>query len=849
MPKSKLFVVPKEPTQRPQAPQAPEAPNTPNTPNNLPVELGRIIGREKEVEAVRGLLSQPNMRLLTLVGPGGVGKTRLALQLAWEMLEQFEDGVHFVELAAILEADLVVPTIATTLQVREAPGASLLSTLKSHLLDKRILLVLDNFEQVISAGPALAELLAMCPNLKLLVTSRAAIGLRSEQQFAVSPLAIPNTAKLREHQLGTLGSAELLRYGAIELFAQRASTIEFAFKLTDDNAEAVIEVCRRVDGLTLAIELVAAHTRLLSPQSILARLTQPLRLLTGGPLDAPGRHRTMRDTIEWSYRLLGEGEQRLFRRLSVFVGGFSVRVAEAVCNEGGDISIEADDPRAIEVLEGLEALVAKSLVRRVEQGEDEDKRLAMLETVRAYAWEQLVESDEGRAQGTAPAAQAMRRRHADYYLWLAERAEPGLEAHDTAAWLDQLDRDHDNLRAALGWLLEQGQTETAEEALRLLVSLRVFWDGRAHFGEHVRWLEKALTQIGDEVTPMRSRALRRGSIVARKQGDYPRARAWAEQAVAMARELGDKRQITDALNALAAIELVQGDYSAARSLMEETLAAYRELGVDVFIASTLNNLGEVARYQSDYTSAEGYYRESLGIFRAMGDQTGIIESVGNWGHSLHQLGKFQEARAAFLEAMALAQEINAPTRAAAVLTGLSGVILSEIERAGAPGFRGADQVARLCGLAAGLLEGSGRPLEQLEQARFDSNVAAARARLGAEVFNRAWEEGRAMTLDRALQLATQATYGFQGPGSRKGVDEAQRLRKRGSGGLTSREYEVVRFVTQGLSNEEIASRLVLSERTVETHVSNALHKLGLTTRTQLATWAVDQGIAPVPTQN
>lgn len=782
------------------------------------------------------------MRLLTLVGPGGVGKTRLALQVAGELLEEFEDGfedgVYFVELASIVEADLVVPTIAAVLEVREVPDAPLLTTLISRLQDKRILLVLDNFEQIISARSALAELLAMCPDLKLLVTSRIALGLRTEQEFQVSPLAMPDVASPGGHQFG---AAQLLQYGAIELFAQRAraqrGAMQADFEITKDNANAVVEICRRVDGLPLAIELVAAHARLLSPQSILARLTRPLRLLSaakdhGGLQDAPSRHQTMRDTIEWSYKLLDEEEQRLFRRLAVFVGGFGVRVAEAVCNEVGDIGVEVDDHAAIEVLEGLEALVDKSLLRHLEQTEEGDSRLGMLETVREYALEQLEASGE---------ANAIRRRHADYYLELAERAEPGLESQDIAIWLNRLDREHDNFRAALSWLNEQGESEAADNALRILLASRNFWQRRSLSTEFQSWLERALAQGGPGPTPLRIKAIRRVGWLASKQGDYPRARAWSERALAAARGLGDKRLIASCLNTLAGVASLQRDYDTSRTLHEASLELYRELGIDDGIAMLLNNLGLLAVDQGDYERAESLLGEALDLYRSLGAEyrDGLMFAVANMGRLAQRVGDFKKARATLLEALALAHAASSTFAAAEMLLHLCGVILSDLDNPQVTPFqylRSMELVARLSGFSAAVLERGRRHFEPLEQAEFDRNVAAARARLGEVAFTRAWEEGQAMTLDQALQLATQE------PRARSISGAPGRPRQRAIGGLTIREYEVAGLVTQGLSNEEIARSLVLSERTVEMHVSSALHKLGLTTRTQLAAWAAEQGM-------
>jgi predicted ATPase/DNA-binding CsgD family transcriptional regulator len=867
MPEPKLYFVPKEP--RPPA----------QAPNNLPFEPTPLVGRDQDLEAACRMLAEADVRLLTLVGPGGVGKTRLALRVAEEMLEGFEDGVYFVELASIAEADLVIPTIANTLQVREEPGVPLVSTLITHLLGKRILLVLDNFEQVVSARAAMAELLAKCQDLKLLVTSRAALGLRTERAFEVSPLATPGAASLRGRGLDP---AQLLQYGAIELFVQRAGTLQPGFELTGDNADAIVEICGRVDGLPLAIELVAAHARLLSPQSILARLTHPLRLLTGGPQDAPIRHRTMRDTIEWSYRLLDEEEQKLFRRLSVFVGGFSVRVAEAVCNETGDIGVEVDDPKALEVLEGLEALVDKNLVRSLEQAEDGNRRLAMLETVRGYALERLQESGEG---------ETLARRHAEYFLALAEEAAPYLTGPDQRRWVTRLDAEHNNLRAVLSRCLPgAGQSappggqpdpdpQAAWMALRLAGALSEFW-AQDSLGEGRRWLQAALeaaghlNEAGDSLhvesralSKARVKALNGAGMLARLAADFPAAKQALQTGLEVSRKLGDRREVSRTLVNLGSMAIVHGDFAGARRYLRESLAIRRNLGLELEAAYSLTHLGNVAMLEERYTEARRLHEQGLAIKRKAGDKQGI-------GHSLHSLatiarrqGKLNEARRLDEETLAIAHELGNKPGIAYSLRDLGNVayeqadysmalssfleslaLFQELEdvlpiidclmglarvaaHTGQPG-----RAVRLFGTAYAMLETTEGQLEPADSVASERDLASLRARLSEEAFTRAWEEGRAMTLEQALQLATQEPPTQSAPGARG------RPRKRSTGGLTTREYDVATLVTQGLSNEEIALRLVLSERTVETYVSNALHKLGLTTRTQLAAWAVEQGL-------
>ncbi len=857
MPDSKLFIVPKERAERNR------------TPNNLVAQATHLIGREWELEAVRRLLDNPDVRLLTLVGPGGVGKTRLALEVAEETLALFPDGVYSVELASITDPDLVVPAIAGKLGVHGTPNTPLITILKEYLLDKQMLLVLDNFEQIVTAGGAIAELVAACPSLKVLVTSRSPMGLHAEHEFAVSPLALPEPG---QH----LSLDKLSRYGGVALFAQRARAVKPDFAITDRNANTVAEICRRVDGLPLGIELVAAYARLLPPHAMLARLKNPLHLLVGGASDAPDRHQTMRDTIAWSYRLLNEDEQRLFRKLSVFVGSFALEAAEAVCQlrisdfgfrdnddssrsahrltsddrdesrengENGDSNPQSaiPNPQSYGVLNALRNLVEKSLVRPLEQAEDEDPRLTMLETVREYAHEELVASGE---------AEVIERRHADYYLALAERAVASKDEEEPKVWLDRLNPDYDNLRAALGWLVDRKESGTqaevlAGQALQMLLALRTFWEWRMQFGELEHHVGKALAQIPSQLSSLRSRALRMSSDLAKKQGNHALARERAEEALAVARQLDDRWQTTESLSQLAVTAIMQGDYDLARSLYEGSLAVYRELGAGFQIAAVLLNLGEVARYQRDYERAEAFYRESMELFRARREKSGVLIAEVNLGHSARRLGNFDEARVSFLNSIALAQELQGAGIAADALTGFCGLILDEMDTRSAVDAQrvgSAEGVAALSGLAAGLLERTGKHLEPLDQADFDHNVAIAHSLLGDKAFKAAWEEGRASTLDQALELATRTyenrieharAHGTRGQAGTEGHD---------AGDLTRRENEVAALVAQGMTNAEIARLLVLSARTVEMHVAHATQKLGMHTRTELATWAMSHGL-------
>lgn len=454
--------------------------------HNLPAQLTLLIGREREVAAACLLLRRPEVRLLILTGTGGVGKTRLALQIATELLADFADGVCFVSLAPISDADLVVPTIAQTLGLKEIPGQPLLALLKTSLSEKHLLFLLDNFEQVAAAAPQLSELLIACPHLKILVTSRAALYLRGAHEFPVPPLALPDLARLPE-------SETLSHIAAVALFLQRAWASEPDLQLTAANARAIAEICVRLDGLPLAIELAAARSKLLPPQALLARLDQPLAVLTSRALDVPTRQRTLRNTILWSYQLLDDWEQKLFRRLCIFVGGCTLGAVEAICN-----SLD-DAVGMLPILDGVASLIDKSLLRQTEQ-ESQEPRLMMLETIREYGLECLALGGE---------MEIVRRTHAHYYLALAEEAEQELGGPQQVGWLEQLEREHDNLRAAMRWSLEQGKArDNLEMAWRLGNALRWFWQRRGHLNEGRIFLERALAGSQGSVTLGRAKASR-----------------------------------------------------------------------------------------------------------------------------------------------------------------------------------------------------------------------------------------------------------------------------------------------------------------------------------------------------
>jgi len=723
--------------------------------NNLPVQLTSFVGREKELEEIKKLIE--SSRLVTLTGAGGSGKTRLALEVAAEMVGNFHSGVFFIALAPITDSGLVISTIAQALGITETAGLSILENLMEYLQSKSLLLMLDNFEQVISAAPQVAELLATCGELKILVTSREGLRINGEREYPVPSLALPDL-----RQLPSLES--LSQYAAVELFVQRAQAVKPDFNITAETAQSVAEICTQLDGLPLAIELAAARIKVLSPHVIHARLEHRLEFLTGGARDLPVRQQALRSAIAWSYDLLDENEQELFRQLSVFVDGCTVDAVEAVVGDHMD---------RVSLLDQSGSLVDKSLLLEVE-GKDGEPRFVLLETLREFGLEQLEASGKGGA---------IRDRHANFFLALAEQAEASLESSEQVRWMDRMRQEHDNLRAALEW------SKTAEGAgelcLKLAGALGYFWEMCGYFSEGRERLSAILSmQIAQGRTTARAKLLARAAELSYRQSDYPATHVLAQESLEIYREMGDMQGVASMLIKLGNAATERGSYASASRFLEEALMIWREqkdkhgtaralisLGFsalrsgDFHLANVqleealslsreqgdtrsmgfeLSGLGEAALRLGDYARARQLMEESLELRRQLGNKWGVGVSLGMLGWVAMRERDWERAIARLGESLEVRQEIGDKGGSAWCLERLAGVAMAQGQ---------AEKAVRLFGAATVLRSSIGSVIDPVDQARYKKNLDSLRTKLGKKKYIAAWNEGRAMTMGEASALA------------------------------------------------------------------------------------------------
>ncbi|WP_165423570.1 LuxR C-terminal-related transcriptional regulator [Ktedonosporobacter rubrisoli] len=858
--------------------------------NRLPWHPTSFIGRQQEINQLCALLQRQEVRLLTLTGPAGVGKTRLSIEVGTRLIEKFADGVFFVPLASVTDPQQVVMAILQTLSIDEVGTVSPLASLQTALRDKELLLILDNFEQVLEAGTVLAALLAACPRLKMLVTSRIVLRLLAEWEVMLSPLSIPPTDP-------PLDPDQLCHYEAVALFVARAQAVKVDFALSSATAGVIATICTRLDGLPLAIELAAARSKYFSPQQLLAQLKDALAILSQGASDLPERQRTMRAAIAWSYQLLTEPERQIFRRLSVFADSYDEEAAATVCN--------AASPIPISVLEGMLSLVDKSLLRSLQHAEHAP-RFQMLTLLREFGLACLTSAEE---------VEPTREAHATLYLKLAEQAPVEREQKQ---WHDRLEQEHSHLRAALAWWLEgtsRAKQEATELALRLCLALSEFWQRRGHQREARDFFERALQQREGVSKELQARALYQLFLLETTQDDYQAAEAHLAESFALSEELGSGRDCVVCLTGFVRLALIQcqhevvktrvaelrrrcqvvaddaslglaltffarscwlqGDYAQARELLEESKRCYQRaqspyvllpqthlarllflanqdlaqaqalaeqclkgwqaLGEKEQSASTLNLLGQIALFQGGLALAQSLFEQSLAIVEETLDRSMRAEMLLGLARLCLQRHEPERACELFQEIVTLLREIGSRQILPAALEGW-GFALARTCRPG--------QAAQLWGAALLRRESAGIKRQPIEVPFYESQVREVRSQLGESRWNAAIAQGKDMTLE-ALVAHVKAAEPAALPHREVGEPSKTQEPENNSplpAGLTERESEVLRLLAQGLSNAQIAERLVISPRTVTTHLSSIYGKIGVSSRSAATRYAVDHNV-------
>jgi len=758
-----------------------------------------LVGRELECAAVAELLLRDHVALLTLTGPGGIGKTRLARQVADDLWRRFSGGVVFVSLAAVRDPDLVLPEVARAIGVQDAGAGSLRERLVGFLEPKRLLLVLDNFEHIVATAAPLAEIVAACPHIRLLVTSRVRLNVTGEHLFPVPPLTLP--AVMPGRPLAAVEGSS-----AVRLFVARAQAVDPGFALTPTNADAVAAICSRLDGLPLAIELAASRIAHLTPAALLVRLTTRLPLLTGGPRDQPERLQTMRNAIAWSGDLLSLKERVLFRRLAIFVGGFDLAAVEAITAD----STEWPD----DALDDISALVDQSLIR-VSAQSDGDLRFVMLETIREYAQELLAASGE---------RDAVRGAHAEFFASLAERADSSTFGRDEDAWFDRLEIEHANLREALAWAADNDE---AVLLARLASALVGFWSRRGHLGECGVWLVRADLASAALPVYIRARITFAAGLAAHMVGD-DRAGPLLAEGFALAETIGDARIAARCLRMLSDVKARQGDLDQAETMAAESLARWRALDESPWIVISLLLQTHVCFRRGEWEPAMAPGEEALSLARSTGFTWGVACSLGCLGGL--ELLRFDYRRSAerYAEGLALARTHGYRSLMLDYLARLTGLASALVQY---------DRAASLAGSTEVLQTALGLPLDPATRPAFEGGVTAAHTALGDEAFETAAAFGRGLTLEEAVAAAIAVA------GADIALPAVVDRAAPSFFGLTTREVEVLRLVAEGRSDRDIAEFLFVSRSTIANHVGHILSKLNVPSRAAAAALAVRLGVA------